>query len=233
MAFSIKHPWRKGVCLLVFLYLSAALLTLKGGDRALYPARTDAVPIYIVNNGFHTDIALPAGAVMSRGGLLADAARRSGADVREGKWLVYGWGDAGFFTAQGLSVGRALDGLRALFRPGNPSVIRVFGVSLRPDQAFAGNTASGAVLTPEGFEAMARHMETSFVAENGAPVVAALPTDEVFFVSREHFSILRVCNNWTADQLAAAGLPTAPLLDGNAILLGLDLKLRADIHQAD
>ncbi len=233
MAFSIRHLVRKGLLLLVVLYIIAAMFTLRGGDRTLYPAQTDGVPVYVLNNGFHTDIALPADMVMTRGGLLAAAARRSGADTSAGKWLVYGWGDAGFFTARGLSVSRAFDGLRALFKPGNPSVIRVFGVSTSPDQAYSKKIASRTQLTPRGFEAMAQHMEASFVARNGAPVVASLPTDDVFFASREHFSILRVCNNWTADQLSAAGLPTAPMLDGNALLLGLDLRLRAGMKTTD
>lgn len=233
MAFIIRHPIRKGVFLLVSLYAVLALLTLRAGDRRLYPAPSEKVAVYVINNGFHTDIALPADAVAAHGGLLAAAANHAGADSGAGKWLVYGWGDAGFFTGHGMSFGRVLDGLRALFHPGNPSVIRVFSVSMAPDRAYGKNTASRIFLTKDGFETMASHIEASFAARNGAPVMTGLPSEAVFFASREHFSILRVCNNWTSDQLAAAGLPTAPMLDGNALLLGLDLRWRAGVKPAD
>ena len=181
MAFIIRHPIRKGVFLLVSLYAVLALLTLRAGDRSLYPAPSEKVAVYVINNGFHTDIALPADAVTAHGGLLAAAANHAGADSGAGKWLVYGWGDAGFFTGHGMSFGRVLDGLRALFHPGNPSVIRVFSVSMAPDRAYGKNTASRIFLTKDGFEAMASHIEASFAARNGAPVMTGLPSEAVFF----------------------------------------------------
>jgi len=226
MAFFLRKPIRTGLALLCLVYMGAALLTLRGGDRALYRAKDDGVPVYVLNNGFHSDIALPAEAVRARGGVLAEAAYGQAGD-----WLVYGWGDAGFYTAKGFSFARALDGLRALFHPGNPSVIRVYGLRLAPDKAFAEQIASKATLSQAGFEAMARHMEASFTLKDGDPVRAEVAADDDFFRSHEHFSILRVCNNWTSDQLSAAGLPTAPLLDGNALLLGLDLHWRAGVRQ--
>ncbi len=233
MAFFVKNQIRKGLVLkslgfLAGLYMALAVLTLRHGDRALYPAQVQGIPVYILNNGFHTDIVLLADAVRARGGVLAEAAAS-----KTGNWLVYGWGDAGFYTAKGMSAARVMDGLRALFHAGNPSVIRVYGIAVTPDKAFAEPIASSTILLPAGFEAMARHMEASFTLVKGAPVHAAGMTDNDFFQSHEHFSILRVCNNWTADQLAAAGLPTAPMLDGSALLLGLDLRWRGGIHQAE
>jgi uncharacterized protein (TIGR02117 family) len=225
MAFLLRFRVWKVLLGLVVLYIALALITLRHGDKAFYPAQADGIPIYVINNGFHTDIALPADLVMKRGGVLAEAGRRAGS----GNWLVYGWGDAGFYTAKGLSFARAVDALRALFMPGNPSVIRVFSLNASPDRAFADPIASVAIVSPQGFEAMARHIEASFTLESGAPVAVDVPMEEVFFLSHEHFSIFRVCNNWTSDQLAAAGLPTAPMIDGNALLFNLDLHWRGGV----
>lgn len=217
--------WRKGLVwktLLGFVavWCLAVLLTARHGERSLYPASGDTVTVYVLDNGFHTDIVVPAAEVAARGGVLDKAAAEAGG----GDWLAFGWGDAGFFTGKGASFGRALDGLRALFHPGNPSVIRVFAVYRAPD-------AKKLVLSRAGFEAMAAHMEASFVTADGAPVLdpVARPGNP-FFTSREHFSVVRLCNNWTADQLSAAGLPTAPMIDGLAPLLALDLKLRSGIE---
>jgi uncharacterized protein (TIGR02117 family) len=228
MAFLLRFRAWKVPLGLVALYAVLTLITLRPGDRALYPAQADGIPVYIINNGFHTDIALPADEVMKRGGLLAEAGRRAGS----GNWLVYGWGDAGFYTAKGISLARAKDALRALFMPGNPSVIRVFSLNVSPDRAFAEPIASMTTVSSQGFDAMARHIEASFTLKNGAPVILDVSMEDVFFVSHEHFSILRVCNNWTSDQLAAAGLPTAPMIDGNALLFNLDLHWRAGVRKA-
>lgn len=214
----------KSLVALVALYVLAALVTLRHGNPRLYPPASDSIPVYVLNNGFHTDIALPADRVMARGGILAKAGRLAG----DGRWLVYGWGDAGFYTNSGLSLIRAADGLRALFHPDNPSVIRVFALTREPTRAFKDNIASRIDLSRDGFDAMAQHMEASFTIRNNEPVVADVgAASETFFSSREHFSIFRVCNNWTSDQLAAAGLPTSPVIDGNALLFRLDLRLRA------
>ncbi len=216
--------WRKGfawkaLLSLVVVWCLAVVLTARHGEHSLYPASGDTVTIYVLDNGFHTDIVLPTAEVVARGGILARAAAATGG----GDWLAYGWGDAGFFTGKGASFGRALDGLRALFHPGNPSVVRVFAFYRQPD-------AKGLVLSRAGFEAMAAHMEASFVTADGAPVLDPVATPgSPFFTSREHFSIVRLCNNWTADQLSAGGLPTAPMVDGLAPLLALDLKLRGGV----
>ncbi len=225
--------WRKGLMgkglvAAVLLLLVVIVATARPGNRSLYPAAGDTVTVYVVNNGFHTDIALPADAIMAHGGALADAGRASGGKA----WLLYGWGDAGFYTQSGVSAVRLADGARALFRPGNPSVIRVFGVSASPDRAFAGHVAASVVLSRAGFDALTRHMEASFTTRDGAlqPVAVNDPSS-VFFQSREHFSALRTCNNWASDQLAAAGLPTTPAIDGLAPLFALDLSLRAHVRR--
>lgn len=209
-----------GFAALLVVFVLLGVITARHGDRALYPATGDTVTIYILNNGFHTDIALPADEVARHGGILAQAGRAANG----APWQVYGWGDQGFYTAKGFSVARAFDGLRALFVPGNPSVIRVFGSDRRPDLAYQGVTA--VTLSRAGFDAMTAHMDASFTTMAGAPVAAPVIADEAFFMSPEHFSIARLCNNWTSDQLSAAGLKTAPLFDGLAPVLALDLRLR-------
>ncbi len=221
----------KSLLFLAGLYAAAAVLTMRPGDRALYPARGDGITVYVINNGFHTDIAIPADRIMARGGVLAKA----GKAVGQKRWLYYGWGDAGFYTGSGLSLARITDGARALFMPNNPSVIRVFGLDRNPEHAFVDPIAEPVVLSPAGFDALTRHMEASFVTHDATPVEALVSADTgVFFVSREHFSALRVCNNWTSDQLAAAGLPTAPVIDWAAPLFKLDLRLRSGVkRQAD
>lgn len=214
--------------LAVCVLLVAIVLTARPGDRTMYPAQEPGVAIYVLNNGFHSDIVLPADRVMARGGLLAEAGKAG----QDQNWLVYGWGDKGFYTAKGMSLSRMADGLRALFRPGNPSVIRVYGVMASPDRAFAEPIATRVIISEAGFSALAKSLEASFDADGGKPVMADIAKpDDMFFTSHEHFSVFRLCNNWTSDQLAAAGLPMTPTIDGLAPVLELDLRLRSGVSK--
>lgn len=222
----IPRLWQIGLGLLAGLAITIAL-TARHGDSRLYPARGETVTAYVLNYGFHTDIAVPASAVIARGGRLAAAARAAGT----WQWYIVGWGDESFYTGTGASLDRAADGLRSLFWPGNPSVIRVTGLNVQPDKAFLNTQSAALALSPEGFEAMARSMEASFAAAPGEPLVASGMRDMpgVFFPARGAFSILRTCNNWTSDQLHAAGIATTPMIDGLAPLLALDTGLRSGL----
>lgn len=220
-----RRLWKYLLALLGLL-VAATILTARPGNRAFYPGGSDAVIIYVVNHGYHTELALPAERIEARGGLLAEASRSAGG----APWIAFGWGDESYFIGTGLSPERVADGLRALFRPANPSVILVSGIDRRPDAAYAGAEIAQVALSPAGFEALARSIEASFEEQAGKPAPAIVADARgVFFPSREHFSILRLCNHWTADQLSAAGLPTTPMLDGISPLLALDLRLRANL----
>jgi len=65
----------------------------------------------------------------------------------------------------------------------------------------------------------------------GAPTMSPIHRDpgEAFFASRERFSLLHLCNHWTAELLNAAGLPVTPVLDTLPAGLGVDLRLRAGV----
>lgn len=222
----ISWLWRTILALLL-AFVIATLITARPGDRRLYPGPGTPITAYVLNYGFHTDIVLPADAVRERGGRLAEAGEAAG----QWQWLVIGWGDESFYTGTGMSLERVGDGLRALFWPGNPSVIRITGLNVRPDKAYRSTDVATLALSPEVFDAMARHIEASFLAAPGEKLVPAGMKDMpgVFFPSRENFSALRMCNNWTSDQLDAAGLPTTPMLDSLSALLALDLSLRAGV----
>jgi hypothetical protein len=181
------------------------------GDPALWPARADApgVEISLLNNGFHTDLAVPRAALETRGGPLAEAVR----GLPPGDWILIGWGDAKFYVDQSPIGDRLPDGARAFFRPGNPSVVMLDPAQRDPREAFAEDSRRDFHLSQAGFEAMAAHIEASLDLSSGAPRLAAARAgdDARFFASREHFSILHLCNHWTAGVLNAAGMPIRPV----------------------
>lgn len=210
-------PWM--FVLVVVLLL--ATCTARPGDRTLYPVRygQEQVTVYLVDNGYHIDIALPAEALAKAGGPTAEAARQ----VTPRDWVVVGWGDAKFYTERGRSLERALDGLRAALKPGNPSVVRLIGLDRSPD-ALYGPDAVPLELSRESFELMVGRIDRSL---GGQARRAEPPGSEAlaYFHSIETFSILHLCNHWTAEVLNAGGIGVTPMLDTTTAGLRLDLWL--------
>jgi uncharacterized protein (TIGR02117 family) len=215
--------WLIGAILALTL-MAMALSSVRAGDRALYPARAGepAVVIYLVDNGFHTDIALPSASLDGRGGALAEAAGR----IRAGEWVLVGWGDAAFYQGRGLSAARVLDGLRALFTPGNRAVLQVATHDGRPDRVFAATAPIR--LSEAGYARLLARLDASFAP--GPRLVGPGGGRSAFFESAEHFGILKLCNHWTGEVLSAAGLPTTGVLHITPAGLKLDLKLRAGLN---
>ena len=181
------------------------------GDPALWPGMAEGpgVEISLLDNGFHTDLAVPRAALEARGGPLAEAVK----SLPPGDWILIGWGDAKFYVDQSPISDRLPDGARAFFRPGNPSVIMLDPTQRDPRQTFAEDGRRDFRLSAAAFDAMAAHVEASLDLSSGGPRIAAARAgdDARFFASREHFSIGHLCNHWTAGVLNAAGMETRPV----------------------
>ena len=182
------------------------------GDPALWPpprADSGGVEVHVLDNGFHTDLAVPRGALEARAGPLAEAVR----GLPPGDWILIGWGDARFYVDQSPIGDRLPDGARAFFRPGNASVVMLDPAQRDPRDMVAADRRRSLHLTAAGFAAMADHIEASLALTDGrARIAAARAGDDArFFASHEHFWIGRLCNHWSAGVLNAAGLPARPL----------------------
>ena len=161
-------------------------------------ARTGLV--YVVAGGWHTEIGLPADLI---GGPLA-ALKPSFPDAR---YLLFGWGARDYYMAADPGIG---DLLRAM-APG-PAVILVFPLEVSPE-AFAGAANVFALrLSPEGRRRISQFVWSDLAKDAaGAPrAVGAGPyPGSVFYASVGTYDLGRTCNTWTAEALAAAGLPVS------------------------
>jgi uncharacterized protein (TIGR02117 family) len=223
--FGVRRPSGIGA-IFILLLLVLALATARPGDRRLYPARPgDVQAIWLIDNGFHTDLALPRAAIMAHGGPVAAAAAATSRD----DWIMVGWGDARFYEATSPWQGRLVDAGRAALG-GRPTTVHLEGVPTRPDLAFSSGVHR-IVLSSAGLAALMARIDRSFALKAGAPIMlpVARQPDEAFFASGEGFNLFHVCNDWTSELLAAAGVPTTPVLDAIPAGLWLDLKLRAGL----
>jgi hypothetical protein len=204
-----------GLSVLIFMALfgafAAAWSWSRPGDAALGPVAADAsgVELSLLDNGFHTDLAVPRAALEARTGPLAEAVRA----LPPGDWVLIGWGDAKFYVDQSPMQDRLPDGARAFFHRDNPSVVMLDPAQRDPTVSFAREGRETFRLSAEGFDRLADRIEGSLVQVGGRAVVTAQRSgdDARFYASREHFWIGHLCNHWTAGLLNAGGIAVRPL----------------------
>lgn len=181
--------------------------------------------VFVVHNNLHAGLALPSDLWPGRGGPAAMAV----AELPPTPWVLVG-GDERFFQGRGWSGRRVWEAADALLPPSNPAVLRLTPLSRAPDEAFS----EGVVrleLSRQGAARLLERLDRSFLQRAGRPVDATLPPappDHArFYASVERFGLPKLCNNWVGELLAAAGLPTTPVLHLFAQGLVLDLRMRA------
>lgn len=210
----------------------AALWTWTLPGRSASSGEGAAAEALILNNGFHTDLAVPRAALEARPGPLAETVRA----LPQGDWVLIGWGDARFYVDQSPIEDRLLDGARAFFRPGNASVLMLDPHVGDPRARAAPGRVRALPLTARDLDALAARIEGSLDLGGGAPrLAAARPGDDArFYAARGRFWILNLCNNWTARTLNAAGLPVRPLRSVTAgeVMAAID-RARPDAAELD
>jgi uncharacterized protein (TIGR02117 family) len=233
--------WRVGlgVILLGALWalVGAAFITARPADPMMWPPRPDAekIEIYVTSNGWHTGVALPRATLAEyasgRGYPALNAVAQRFAQF---EWIEFGWGDAEFYrttpTATDVSIRVAL---RALFWPGNTSVLHVVGIRGEMARAFTNAEVVRVPLSRNGFDQLLAKLDAAFVAPQGgvlADLGRGLYGASLFYPANGSFSILKVCNHWISDLLRAAGLPTAPVLATLPAGLLLTLRYRAGLE---
>ena len=215
--------------------LVAIFVTARPGDPNLWPpAFGGAISIHVVNHGYHAGLVVPRAQ-------LAEAANREGlgALIAIGQrfgtypWLEIGWGDEGFYrSVPDISSLTVASALRALFLPGNTSVLHVVGVEESPRSMFPRADMVQIELGDPGFQRMLKKIDATFARTAGAQAEDAGPGlygPSRFYRAVGAFHIFNVCNHWVADVLDAAGVPTAPVLAALPAGLLLDLKWRAGV----
>jgi uncharacterized protein (TIGR02117 family) len=230
-ASEIKPPRRPRALIALGLAIIAlallVALTARPGDRRLYPGDPGQAKttVYIVENGFHSDLVAPRQALFAKPHPAALAA----AMATDKPWVAIGWGDARFYSQPRVGLSQALSGLRALLPIGNRSVLHLEGWATAPDPVRDAGVHP-IQLTDAGLERIFARVDRSLDLDtDGQPQRIQGPgvPDGGYFKSVERFSLLHVCNHWTADLLDAAGVPTTPVIDTLPIGLQADLKLRA------
>ena len=168
------------------------------------------VPVYLISNGWHVWVALPARTERAETDWAAWLADSSLSErLQAGDYIAFGWGDRDFY----LNTRRPVD-----FRPGlavaallgrGPAAMHVMRV---PEAVLTASDLKTRRLEVDTlqYHALAAYVQTGFApGGNGRPQPLPEPgfgLDDAFFEATGRYSPFRTCNEWIGAGLRAAGL---------------------------
>lgn len=226
-----------GLAAVALAFVLVTLITARSGDPSLWPpaAGVPTAEIFVVSHGYHAGVAISTARV-------ADVASQHGYAALVAitqRFVAYpfieiGWGDEGFYfsvpDASSLTIGLAM---RALFLPGNASVLHVVGIGDTPRQTFPSADIARIAVSEEAFARMMRQLDESFARSGPSSMPQVLGKGlygpSLFYRANGSFHVFNVCNHWVAGLLSVAGVPMAPVLATLPAGLLFDLKWRSGI----
>jgi uncharacterized protein (TIGR02117 family) len=167
------------------------------------PVPNGEARFYVVDRGWHTDIALPADEV-------ADPLASLERGFPDARYLVFGFGARRYYMARHAGSG---DFLAALVP--DEGVILVTALHAPPPETFGAGSVVTLHATTNGLARITVRLAGAFVRtpDGSAMWLANGPDpDSAFYASTEAYDALHTCNTWTAALLHEAGLPVDPHL---------------------
>jgi uncharacterized protein (TIGR02117 family) len=158
--------------------------------------------IYVVGNGWHAGLWLPASGINA----LVPSLR-----MRFPKADTYeiGWGDMGFYQAQEVTAGLAMQALFA----SKGSLLHVVGLSIPASGTLKGVDFAEICVSADEYQHMAQLVAQAFaLGTDGKPVAfgRGLYGDSQFYMANGDYSLFHTCNRWSAEVLQAGGVPITP-----------------------
>ncbi|WP_345226304.1 TIGR02117 family protein [Hymenobacter koreensis] len=190
------------------------IVLLMGGSvvprNANFRETPDGVPIYVVSNGFHTDLLMPL--YETRSGIrwldtLGQPALTAAFGAHE--YVAFGWGNEAFFLeSYAGGFPKAGTVARALL-PGRTLMHVDF---YRQDPA-AGKHVVPLRISVAQYQELSRYIARSFQPDSAGRRVLrnahGYTAEDFFFLARGQYHALRTCNDWTNQGLRQAGIRSA------------------------
>lgn len=196
----------KTLAALLVLPLAYLLAACVLGNIVREPQRhgAQAITIYLLDNGVHTDLALP---------LANDTFDWTGVinpnDARDLRffptYVAFGWGDRAFYLE--TPQWRDLKLTTAWNAISGQGATVIHATYLPPLRASANSIAITVSL--EEYQALAASIRASFQQDDNGRARAigrAYGDNDAFYAARGSYSLFATCNSWTNRQLKAAGL---------------------------
>ncbi len=191
------------LCLAILLTISY-LTPKKWGN---YSQTDCAIPIYIANQGIHTEIIVPVENEYFNWNQylrLSEIGRDANSEY---KYLSFGWGDRAFMLETPTSATiNPVTAFNALFLP-TPSTVQVQGYLVFPR-----NKETKCVkISGANYLKIVNFIKSSFQLDAGGnknKIGYGYHNSDSFYEANGSYSILRSCNDWTAEALRKADVNT-------------------------
>ncbi len=172
-----------------------------------YSQTNCAIPIYIANQGIHTEIIVPVENEYFNWNQylrLSEIGRDANSEY---KYLSFGWGDRAFMLETPTSATiNPVTALNALFLP-TPSTVQVQGYRVFPQ-----NKETKCVkISGANYWKIVNFIKSSFQLDAGGNKIKigyGYHNSDSFYEANGSYSILRSCNDWTAEALIKADVNT-------------------------
>src|ERR1044072_3644017 len=201
----MRLVWRLIRNLLLALAALVALYALAAVAASAIPVNSGwhqaaaGVRVYVIDNGVHTDLALPAAAEGADWrGLVRPEDLANPAQATQSH-LAFGWRDRDFYlntpSWSQVNVGRVLSAMAGAGRT-------VLHVAHIPEPGSDPHIRS-VMLSPDEYRRLAAYVRATFA---GGSSVHDYAGHDAFYPAKGGYSAIRTCNQWTAGALRAAGV---------------------------
>jgi uncharacterized protein (TIGR02117 family) len=171
-------------------------------------SQTDcAIPIYISNQGIHTDIIVPVKNEYFNWNQYLSLTEIGRDRTFDYEYLSFGWGDRAFMLETPTSATiNPVTAFKALFLP-TPSTVQVQGYRVFPQ-----NKETKCVkISGENYLTLVDFIKNSFQLDAGGSKIKisyGYHNNDSFYEANGSYSIFRSCNDWTAEALRKADVNT-------------------------
>jgi len=170
----------------------------------------DGVPIFIVSNGFHSDVVVPLRELRTHTDWLQKLGQPTWtSQFGRYQYAAFGWGSEGFFLdSYGGHFPRLSTTLRAAL-PGRA----LMHVGFYPAAPATGPRVISLRISEAQYQKLAQLIQQSFQADSVGKFALRNPagytSHDFFFRAGGKYHLLRTCNDWTNRTLGRAGIRSA------------------------
>jgi len=191
---------------LVLAYLAAVfILPSIPVNTEFVEATDDAIEVYLLTNGVHTDLVLLMTNAEADWSTFVSAAHAVNASA-EPQYAAFGWGDKGFYLNtpewSDLTFGTAF---RAMFFLSTTAMHVSFYESMKESASCRKIRVS-----PAQYHRLVTYVHESFtVSESGIPVLiedAHYGNNDAFYEAQGTYNLFFTCNSWANKALKTAGM---------------------------
>lgn len=197
-----------GVFLFLFLYFTAAVFLMHLPSHTAFKETPGGIPIYVLSNGVHADIVLPAQHEMMNWTAVVSPAHVLHPDTAF-QYVAMGWGDKGFYintpTWADLKTSTALNAAFWL----STSAMHV---TWRKAAPVPGPKCRRVVISVEQYKRLCAFILQTFErnSANATIYIKAKPYGytDAFYEAKGRYNLFKTCNVWAGNALRDAGINT-------------------------